>query len=997
MGVRNDEGFSRTRLASARFAAGQPHGELTVRLLGPLAVSIGGRPVELTAGRLRSLLAVLAVSAGQTVAVDRLAAALWHEELPGNSRRSVQTYMARMRSTLGAARIVTRADGYALRADPEDVDVVQFPRLLDAALDEADATVQRERLAGALALWRGRPFEDVPSAWLQESVSPRLLEQYYTALERRIDLDIAQGRYEDLAAELGEHTAQHPLREPLWARRLIVLDRCGRQAEALSCYEAVRVRIAGELGADPGPELRRIHADLLAGRAPAPVLGARRRPVPQQLPADLDGFAGRIAALKELDARLPGERESRKSGTAVVVVHGAAGVGKTSLVVHWANQVRDRFSDGHLYVSLRGYGAGSPMEPAEAIRGFLDALGVPPQQIPTEDLAQAALYRSLLAGKRMLVVLDNARDAGQARPLLPASPGCLVVVTSRHQLPGLVAAEGAHPVTLDVPSAADAYQLLAQRLGEDRLAAEPGAAHEIIERCGRLPLALAVVAARAAAKPDFPLEALATQLTDSRGNLDAFATGDADSDIRTLFSWSYDALSSAAARLFRLLALHPGPDVTAAAAASLAGIPARQARTLLAELGRAHLVDEITPGRYTLHDLLFAYAAELAHTHDSDLEQRATLRRVLDHYLHTAHTASQLISTPGDPVAPAPAQYGVTPESPADLEHAMAWFTAERPVLLATVRRAAATGFHTHAWQLAWCTNAYLNRQGHWPDLIAVQRTALDAAREQADLGGQARAQAILGFAYGKMNRLDDAYDHLWPALDLSAELGQRTMQAHVHSIIADLLGQQARPADALRHGQRALDMYREAGHRRGEAGQRANVGWYHCLLGDYQQALAYCEEALVELHELGNHYIQAAVWDTVGYSHQQLGDHQQASDCYRSALNLIRKTGGRLIEAQILAHIGDNHQTTGDAAAARTAWRDALIILDDLSHPNAGLLRAKLDGLPVATTALRPATIGECSAEPRLSISGRGLSRMPAAWWRASLPTCRQRSHLLG
>ncbi len=933
----------RASLASAISSGGHAGRGLAVGLLGPLEVSIGGRPVEVGAGRLRTLLAVLAVSAGRTVSISRLAAALWDGNLPDNTRRSVQTYLARLRGTLGAARIGTTADGYVLHADPEDVDVLRFPRLLDAALAEADAGIQRERLTVALALWRGRPFEDVQSAWLEESVSQRLLERYYAALERRIDLDIAQGRHEDLAAELSEHTAQHPLREPLWARRLIVLDRCGRQAEALNCYEAVRVRIADELGVDPGPELRQIHADLLAGRPPVPVLGARRRPVPQQLPADLDAFAGRIAVLKELDSQQPGEPGPPRSGPTVVVVHGAAGVGKTSLVVHWAHQVRARFSDGQLYVNLRGYGPGPAMGAGEAIRGVLDALGVPAQQIPADELAQAGLYRSLLAGKEMLIVLDNARDAGQVRPLMPASPGCLVVLTSRHQLPGLVAVEGAHSITLDLPSTADARELLARRLGEDRLAAEPQAAGEIIEECARLPLALAIVAARGAS-PDFPLAALAGQLSDSRGNLDTFTTGDPGSELRTVFSWSYDALTGDAARLFRLLALHPGPEFTSEAAASVAGIPVRRARSLLAELTRAHLVDEAAPGRYTVHDLLFAYARELADIHDPGLKQRAALHRMLDHYLHTAHAANHLIRS-CDPIALAPAQDGVTSQIPVDLHQAVAWFTTERPVLLAMVEQAASTGFHTHAWQLAWSLTAFLERQGCWHDLAAAHRTALDAAGRQADLAGQSRAHHGLGLAYNQMGRLD-AHSHLRSALDLCARLGDHGGQARVHTSLAPVLHQQGDPADAVRHAQRALDLYRKAGNQGGQARALNNVGWFHALHGDYQHALKYCEEGLRQLRQLGDQHGQAETWDSIGYAHQQLGNHHAAFDSYRSALDLLRQTGGRNAEAQTLIRVGDMRHAAGDHAAARAEWRDALVILDDLGHPDAQRLRTKLHGL---------------------------------------------------
>jgi len=933
-------------VAPAVLSADRAGGALAVGLLGPLEVSVGGRPVVVGAGRLRALLAVLAVSAGQTVSVGRLVAALWDGDLPGNSRRSVQTYVTRLRGILGAACIGTAADGYVLRADPGDVDVLRFPRLLDAAVGEADAGAQREGLAGALALWRGWPFEDVPSVWLEESVSPRLVERYYAALERRIDLDIAWGRCEELAAELSEHTARHPLREPLWARRLIVLDRCGRQAEALGCYETIRMRIADELGVDPGPELRRIHADLLVGRPPALAAGARSRPVPRQLPADLDVFAGRIAALRELDGLRPGEPASRRAGPAVVVVHGAAGVGKTSLAVRWAHQVRDRFSDGQLYVNLRGYGPGSAMGAAEAIRGFLDALGVPAQQVPADELAQAGLYRSLLAGKSMLIVLDNARDAGQVRPLLPASGGCLAVVTSRHQLPGLVAVEGAHPVTLDLLSTAEAHQMLARRLGEDRLAAEPRAAGEIIGECAQLPLALAIVAARAAARPGFPLAALAAQLREGRGSLDTFATGDPGSELRAVFSWSYHALTADAARLFRLLALHPGPQITPAAAASVAGIPVRQARTLLAELARAHLVDEAAPGRYTVHDLLSAYAAELARTHDPGPEQRAAQHRMLDHYLHTAHAANHLIRSPCDPIVPAPAQAGVTPENLADLHQAVAWLTTERHVLLAMVERAASTGFHTHAWQLAWSLGVFLNRQGHWHDLAAAQYAALDAARRSADQAGQSRAHHGLGIAYYAMGRLDDAHSHLRSALDRSARLGDHAGQARIHTSIAHVLHEQGDPADALRHAQQALDLYRKVGNQGGQARALSNVGWFHALLGNYQHALKYCDDGIRQLLDLGDQHGQAATWDSIGYAHQQLGNHRAAFDCYRSALGLLRQTGGRNIEAQTLIRVGDNHHAAGDHVAARAAWREALVILDDLGHPDAQRLRTKLHGV---------------------------------------------------
>jgi hypothetical protein len=533
--------------------------------------------------------------------------------------------------------------------------------------------------------------------------------------------------------------------------------------------------------------------------------------------------------------------------------------------------------------------------------------------------------------------------------LLPASPGCLAVLTSRQQLPGLLAADGAHSVALGLPSHDEARQLLARRLGEDRLAAEPRAADEIIEECARLPLALAIVAARASASPGFPLAALARQLSEGRGNLDAFVTGDPGSELRTAFSWSYDALTTEAGRLFRLLALHPGPEVTPDAAASIAGLPVRQARTLLAELARAHLADETAPDRYAQHDLLSAYAAELTQAHEPPSEQRAAVHRMLDHYLHTAHIANHAISSPCHPIVPAPAQPGATPQGLADLPAAVAWFTAERLVLLAMVERAAGAGFHVHSWQLAWSLTAFLDGQGRPHDLATAHRTALTAARQGGDQAGQSRAHHGLAMACNQMGGPDEAHRHLSSALDLCTKLGDRPGQARVHSGLALFLGQQARTAEAVGHALRALELYREAGYLGGQAKALNNAGWSYALLGDGQRALEYCEEGLRLLGELGDLHGQAVTLDSIGYAHQQLGHHRQAIDSYLSALGLLRQTGGRSVEAHTLICIGDNYRAVGDHAAARTSWREALVILDDLGHPDAQQLRTKLHALPAA------------------------------------------------
>jgi DNA-binding SARP family transcriptional activator/tetratricopeptide (TPR) repeat protein len=947
---------------------------LEVGLLGPLQVSVAGRPVELPAGRLPALLAVLALSAGQAVSVDRLATAVWGEDPSVDPRANLQTNVRRLRRLLGAELVATRGGGYALEVEPDRVDALRFVRLLDLAATAPDRATQRDRLAEALGLWRGTPFDGVRSDWLEQTQAPWLQERYLAALERRIDLDLADGSQVELAVELSELTGRHPLRESLWVRLLVALERAGRPAEALERYEAIRVRLAEELGTDPGPELQRVHADLLAGRAPAAAGSARPAPdppghppgvprtppahrvVPRQLPADTDAFTGREAALKTLDGLLGDPHGPAPRPVAVAAIAGTAGIGKTALAVHWAHRVADRFPDGHLYVNLRGFDpSGSPMEPAEAIRGFLDALQVPPQQVPAGLEAQAGLYRSLLAGRRMLVLLDNARDADQVVPLLPGAPGCLVLVTSRNRLAGLVAVAGAQPLALDLLGRDEAVRLLARRLGDDRVTAEPDATDELVTSCAGLPLALAIVAARAATHPEFPLAALADQLRVARDGLDGFDGGDTATDVRAVFSWSYHRLGAPAARLFRLLGLHPGPDVGTGVAASLAGVPVAQARPLLAELARAHLVTEHTPGRYAFHDLLRAYAGELAHTLDTGTDRRAATHRLLDHYLHTARDADLLLYPHGEPVTPAMPQPGVTPERLSGRDQAMAWFTAEHPVLLAAIEQATRAGFHQHACRLAWTLDVFLHRRGHWHDRAAVQQAALDAARRLGDRGAQARSHRHLGFADADLGRYDDAQRHLGRALELSDAAGDLDGQAWAHYYRNLVEGLQGRDAEALDAAQRALHLFQAAGDRVGQASALTDVGWYHGRLGNHRQALTFCGQALTLHRELGNRAYQAHTWSCLGDTHLHLGDRPQAIACYRQALALFRELGDRYGEAGSLAHLGELHRDAGDPDAARDAWQQARAILGELDQPAADQIRSRLHRFdqPAAAEAL--------------------------------------------
>jgi tetratricopeptide (TPR) repeat protein/transcriptional regulator with XRE-family HTH domain len=693
--------------------------------------------------------------------------------------------------------------------------------------------------------------------------------------------------------------------------------------------------------------------------------------LPRELPAAVANFAGRAAELARLDGWLE-QTSGYGAGPAVVIsaIGGMAGVGKTTLALRWAHQVAGRFPDGQLYVNLRGYeSSGPPADAGAVVRRFLDALGVARERIPADSDGQAGLYRSLLAGKRMLIVADNARDAAQVRPLLPGTPGSLVLVTSRGQLSGLAAADGARVLQLDVLSGPEAAELLGARLGASRVAAEPAAVAELIRLCGQLPLALAITAARAAASAG-PLAAVAAELAGQGERLDALGLGDATTDVRAVFSWSCRQLSTGAARMFRLLGLHPGPDIGAPAAASLAAVPPRAARAALRELAEASLITERVPGRYALHDLLRVYAAEQAEAGETAAERRSAVGRMLDHYLHTAERAAR--ATDPDPDIPAcgAPRAGVTPEVIAAPEDALAWLRAEHKVLLAAIGQAARSGFDTHAQQLPWILVGFLDRGGHWPDLAHAQQLALDATGRLGDRRGQARAHHGLGRARARLGQDDLALAHLGQAVELSRRLGDQVAQARAHISLSVLHESRGQLDEALSSSLRALDLAQAAGHPVLRAHACNNVGYDYAVLGDLQQALSYCRRALAEHEHIDSPTLAASAWDSLGYVQHRLGDYRQATGSYRRALGLYGPDN-RYQRAQTLSSLGDTCRAAGEAGAARDAWRQALATLDDLAHPAAGQVRGKLVDLARGQLASLPA--GPDVAKERTALDELG------------------------
>ncbi|HZB51641.1 MAG TPA: tetratricopeptide repeat protein, partial [Mycobacteriales bacterium] len=910
----------------------------------------------------RTLLGLLALQAGQPVSPGEIIDVLWGDAPPASCANLVHVYIGQLRDRLepgrarrAPARLLRRAGtGYLLDLGDDALDARQFDALL-ARARSATATGEletAERLtADALHQWRGPVLGDLDLRLRQHPAAVSLARRRVTAALSQVDLARQLGRPEQSVEQLQAVAGQEPLHEKVHAALMLALAAAGEQAAALELFAEVHSRLADQLGVGPGPELTDAHLRVLRRQAgPGSGGGAPALPAlppagvaPAQLPTDIPAFTGRAAELSELDRLVATAGSAAPVGAAVAAVSGMPGVGKTALAVHWAHRVAGLFPDGRLYANLRGFQAGgTSMDPAAAVRGFLHALGVPAQGIPADPDAQVGLYRSLLADRRVLVVLDNARDAEQVRPLLPGVGGSRVVVTSRARLTGLVA-DGAHPVPVDVLSPDEARRLLGRRLGPARVAAEPEAVAEIVGACGRLPLALTLVAAHAVTRPRLSLAALARGLGGSRGGPAMAAGSDPVTDIRAVFSWSYQGLGPPAARLFRLLGLHPGPDLSAAAAASFAGIPASTARSLLAELAAGHLVDEPVPGRFRCHDLLRGYAADLAQAVDPRDERQSAVRRLLDHYLHTAHAGERLLDPVRDPIPLPPAAPGVTPEQLAGDEPAMAWFTTEHPVLLGALRLAADEGFDGHVWRLAWTLANFLDRRGHWQEWADVAEAAVAAADRSADPAERGRCHRLLAAANLNLDRYADAETHLGLAIELSRPDGDRVGLAIAYHDLAMCCERQGRVGDALHHVEQSLDLFRAAGHRDGMAGAHNGIGWCQTLLGNHEQALDHCEQARALFEELGDVDGQAATWDSLGHAHHQLGDHRRAVACYQRAVELYRSLGDRHAEATGLTQLGDCHDTAGDAALAHTAWRQALTILDELDHPEAADLRRRL------------------------------------------------------
>ncbi|MBM7814752.1 AfsR/SARP family transcriptional regulator [Saccharothrix algeriensis] len=893
-----------------------------MRLLDDVAVLVAGRRVDLGPARQRCVWAALVVDVNHVVSVERLVERVWGGDAPVRARGTLSSYLSRLRQALagaGGVELVRRSGGYLLAAEESAVDLCRFRALARRARGAEDAEAVR-LLTEALDLWRGEPLSGLTGPWAQAE-RDRLRQEELAARHELVDARLRAGQGGELLAELSARAARHPLDERVAGQYLLALHRAGRSAQALEHYRLTRQRLVDELGADPGPPLRELHRRILAADpALTAAPGGTARPVvaPRQLPAPPRHFTGRAAELDALDEAL-----DDTGGPVVSVVAGAGGIGKTWLALHWAHRHADRFPDGQLFVDLHGFSPdGDPMDPAAAVRGFLDALGVSPDRLPADPHAQAALYRSLVSDKRVLLVVDNAAHADQVTPLLPGGRTCAVVVTGRTRLPGLVTARGARHLALDVLAEGESRALLTARLGRARAGADHPAVTDLVRLCGGFPLALGVIAARAATEPHLPLADIVAELRDH--GLDALDSDDPAASLPAVLSWSLRRLTDRQRTAFALLGITPGPDIDLPAAASLTDLPDRDARATLRALADASLLDHHPGGRYATHDLIRAYATSLAHDLPEPVRS-AALERVVDCYLHTAHAAERLLEPHRPPHPLDPPSPGARPEPLPDAATALAWFDTHHPHLLAAQHTAAAHRRHRATWHLAWALTTFHQRRGHRHDDLAAWRAAADAAEHLPDPAALVLAHRFLGNAHAESGQHEQAVEHLHRALAVAEHHHDHAQQAHTHHALAWAWGQRGDDRRALGHDLRALDLWRGLDDPVAEARALSGAGWSAARLGEHDTAREHCRQALV-LHRRHDYpYGVAATLDTLGYIDHHTGRHEQAAHHYRQALAVLRDLGDTTHAADTLDHLGHALAALGRRAEARAAWREAL------------------------------------------------------------------------
>ncbi len=876
-------------------------------ILGALeAFDDEGRRLRLGGPQQRALLAVLLLEANRVVSSDRLVDCLWGERPPASARSLLQGCVSDLRRRLGTDRLVTQQPGYCLRVLADELDADRFERLVAAANDPGTAPREAATLLEqALELWRGPVLGDAAPDAVQADVAG-LAERRLVVLEQRIDLDLKLGRYAAVVGELESLVRANPLRERLWVQLMLALHGADRRVEALAAYQRVRRVLVDQLGVEPGATLRALHDAIQTGADPwasqNPSNDRESKPVvPAQLPPAVAAFTGRGEHLKMLDELLPAGDGAASLG----VVSGAAGVGKTALAVYWAHQVRASFPDGQLYVNLRGFDQTPPRRPVEALAGFLLALGTPADRIPVDEDQAAALYRTLLADKRVLVVLDNAASAEQVRSLLPGNPGTLVLVTSRDQLGGVVARDGARPITLNVLDRDEAIALLVNVLGTQRVSAEPEVSAELVDRCGRLPLALRIAAANLALRPR---RRIADQLADlsTEDRLSALEIpGDEQSAVRAAFGLSYRVLPDPARLLFRRLGWVPGSDVTAPAAAALADCSVDAAAQLLELLASAHLVQPDADGRFGLHDLLRLYAAERADTEDGAASRATAIARLFDWYLCTADAAARQLY-------PDALRLPLAANNSDPVGDALGWLDAELANLVAAIRYAADHGPRPAAWQIADTLRGYFMLR-----VLPVEWAAtVQAGRSAAEAAGDLRAQVAMAIsaagAHVRQNSYQQAISQFHEALRINRQVRWPEAESSALGNLGTAYLSSGRLRIAADYFAQGLAVDRRVGWLSGQAAKLGNLGVVSRYLGRLTEAEAQLREVLTLFDTLGSRYGEAIALGNLGAVVHLLGRYPEAVTLLTRAVDLHRELGDRGTEANDLIALASVHRDAG-------------------------------------------------------------------------------------
>ncbi|MCP3802212.1 tetratricopeptide repeat protein [Allokutzneria sp. A3M-2-11 16] len=965
------------------------------RLLGPLEVRAVDGWRGARAAKQRSVLALLLLHANQVVSVDRLVAEVWPEDPPGSAVNAVQVYVHQIRQLLGGPGLFTRSGGYALDVGPGELDAECFAQLAArgrAELDRAEHDRAVATMGEALALWRGTALADVPQGPTVSAERTRLEELRWSARQTLVDARLGLGHYAEVIGELRALTTEQPLNEGHWARLMTALYGAGRQADALEAYRQARETLVHALAVEPGERLRRRHADILAGVPAAALVDAKRVStvegqaprvveLPAELPGEPAGFTGREEELALL------ERAVRRNAQ-VVAIDGPAGVGKTALAVHFGHRTAARFPDGQLYVDLHGYSSEPPMSPEEAIGRFLRSLGVPDARVPTRRDEAAAMLRSTLTGKRLLLVLDNARGTEQVRPMLPGTPGCTVLVTSRSRLGGLVALNGAESVRLGMMSPETSLRLLERLIGADLVRAEAETARELAHRCGHLPLALRVACGQLLTNAHDGLADLVERLSGAERLAALEIPDDPHAAVRTAFERSYQMLEPDERMVFRRLGLIPGADFSVAAAACVSPGPADRARTRtrLRRLVEAHLVEEVSPGRYRLHDLLREYAAQLVAAEDGEDGARAVLRRLVLWSMHSAwaavmtdlggqHSAASFAEP--DPDCP--------PEAFGTIAEAFRWLDAEQDNLVACVVRAESAGLPELAWQFAVMLAPHFDRTRDYQHWITANEAGLRAARRTGRPDAEVSMVTGLGNAAYQMHRLDDALRHHRRALELSHELGKaRGVRSVLHNIggvylrlgrmaeaeeslrrslelsrelddpgtaalsrlsLGELCTEADRPLEALDHFADCLKAMERLDNRWSAALARLSLAEAQARVGTPVPARANSELALAQMRELGSEWGEAAALRVRGLVHRAEGRSHDAMVCCLRSSRMFHDSADRYQEALSTVELGRAFLALDRPEEAERAWREALAIYEEIGSPRSARVHELLGG----------------------------------------------------